>query len=73
MKVSTTTVLDILSRLRNTFLSDSTIRRYDEEPFRSELFSAEQMDRHGASLARAHKLQQGQSSLQLLRRLEDNE
>ncbi|MEJ7829748.1 MAG: cyclic beta 1-2 glucan synthetase, partial [Segetibacter sp.] len=73
MKVNTTTVLDILSRLRSTFLSDSAIRKYDEEPFRSELFSAEQMDRHGAALARAHKLQQGRSSVQLLRRLEDNE
>jgi len=30
-----------------------------EKPFRSELFSAEQMDGHGAALARLHKIPQG--------------
>ena len=50
-----TTVLEILSRLRSTFLSDISVRKYDEEPFLSELFSAEQIDSHGPAIARVHR------------------
>src|SRR6478735_11704564 len=73
MKVTTSTVSDILSRLRFTFISDHTVRKYREEPFRSELFSSDQMDRHGKVLAKSHKLQKGYSFDKLLKRLEDNE
>lgn len=73
MKVNTSTVSDILSRLRINFLVDNAVRKSDEEPFRSELFSSEQMDRHGKVVARSHKLQKGQSVDKLLKRLEDNE
>ncbi len=73
MKVTASTVLDILSRLRNSFLRDEAIRKYDEEPFRSELFSSDQIERHGKVVAGAHKLQQGASSDKLLKRLGDNE
>jgi cyclic beta-1,2-glucan glucanotransferase len=73
MKVTTSTVSDILSHLRLNFLSDNSLRKHTEEPFRSELFSSDQMDRHGKVLAKSHKLQQGYSFDKLLKRLEDNE
>jgi len=49
------------------------VRKYEEEPFRSELYASDQMDRHGKVLAKSHKLQKGKSADQLLKRLEDNE
>jgi cyclic beta-1,2-glucan synthetase len=73
MKVTTSTVSDILSHLRLNFLSDNSLRKYTEEPFRSELFSSDQMDRHGKVLAKSHKLQKGYSFDKLLKRLDDNE
>ena len=73
MKVTTSTVSDILSHLRLNFLSDNSLRKYTEEPFRSELFSSDQLDRHGKVLAKSHKLQKGYSFDKLLKRLEDNE
>src|SRR6187397_861665 len=73
MKVTTSTVSDILSHLRLNFLSDNSLRKHSEEPFRSELFSSDQMDRHGKVLAKSHKLQKGFSFDKLLKRLEDNE
>jgi cyclic beta-1,2-glucan synthetase len=72
MKVNTNTVSDILSLLRINFLSDNASRKY-EEPFRSELYSSDQMDRHGKVVAASHKLQKGQSFDKLLKRLDDNE
>ncbi|MGB4860488.1 MAG: glucoamylase family protein, partial [Dokdonella sp.] len=44
-----------------------------ESPLRAELFSAEQMERHGAILANSHHLQPNRISEQLLRRLTDNQ
>src|SRR6187399_2291633 len=73
MKVTTSTVSDILSHLRLNFLSDNSLRKYREEPFRSELFSSDQMDRHGKVLAKSHKIQKGNPVDKLLKRLEDNE
>src|SRR4029079_2827757 len=73
MKVATSTVSDILSRLRLNFISDHTMRKYEEEPFRSELYSSDQLDRHGKVLAKSHKLQKDHSFDKLLKRLEDNE
>jgi hypothetical protein len=73
MKVTSTTVSDILPRLRLNFLSDSNASKYEEEPFRSELYALDQMDRHGKVLAKSHKLQKGKSPDRLLKRLEDNE
>src|SRR6476660_9029346 len=73
MKVKTSTISDILSLLRINFLSDNTDRKFAEEPFRSELYSSDQLDRHGKVLAKSHKLQKGKSADQLLKRLEDNE
>src|SRR5688572_27260302 len=44
-----------------------------ESPLRSELYSADQMERHGEALARAHKLRPGRTQDRLLRRLTENE
>ncbi len=61
-------------RLRVYFQRDSVIRNFDNgEPFRSELYSSDQMDRHGKILAGSHKLQKRNSSNQLLKRVDDNE
>jgi cellobiose phosphorylase len=43
-----------------------------EVPLRAELFSAEQMQRHGCTLAEQHSLQQSQGREQLLLRLDEN-
>ncbi|HLB31824.1 MAG TPA: hypothetical protein VJN91_09860, partial [Gammaproteobacteria bacterium] len=45
----------------------------DEPPLREELFSAEQMQQHGARLAAAHRLLPGRAPDQLLERLAANE
>ena len=74
MKITTTTVLDILSHWRTFFHGNNAFRNYgDEEPLRSELYSLDQLVRHGAALARAHKLRPGKCRDQLLKRLDDNE
>jgi len=44
-----------------------------EPPLRSELYSAEQMERHGEALAAAHQLRPGRTRDLLLRRLAENE
>lgn len=71
MQVLTGTVYDILSRLRVYF---NAFRNYDnEEPFRSELYSLDQMNRYGQVVARSHKLLKRNLSDKLLKRLRDNE
>src|ERR1044071_4322545 len=72
MRVTTGTVSDILSHLRLDFLWDID-KGKQEEPFRSELYSSEQMDRHGKTVARSHQLQERRSADKLLKRLENNE
>lgn len=74
IKATTTPVLDKLSRLRigiqkGTSLKNSNIQK----PFRSELFSSEQMNQHGEVLARSHKLLAYKTSDQLLRKLFENQ
>src|SRR5437868_5215792 len=44
-----------------------------ELPLRSELFSAEQMERHGRALARAHTVGEGKAPDRLLARLSSND
>ena len=44
-----------------------------ESPLRAELYSAEQMERHGEALALAHKLRSGRTPDLLLPRLAENE
>src|SRR5690606_30545666 len=74
MKVNTTTVFDILSRLRVYFQSSSSIGNSPEaEPFRSELYNSDQMELHAKIVARSHKLLKGKASDKLLKRLGENE
>jgi cyclic beta-1,2-glucan synthetase len=74
LKITTGTVLDILSHWRTFFYRSNAFRNYGkEEPLRSELYSREQLVRHGAVLAAAHKLLPVKSNDQLLKRLDDNE
>src|SRR5689334_6288889 len=73
MKVTTGTVSELLSHLRLNFLNDNGVHNNNEEPFRSELFSSDQMDRHGKIVAKAHKLKKGPSADKLLKRLDSNE
>lgn len=47
--------------------------RYESPPLRAELFSDEQMARHGKALAHAHVIGEGDYGNPLLRRLDDNE
>ena len=56
-------------------LGDNVMRKYANEksPLRSELFSSGQMQQYAVKLAKSHKLTQGKSSEQLLKRLAENE
>lgn len=74
MKVKTSTVLDILSRMRVYFQGNNSIgNSRNEEPFRSELYNSDQMEIHAKVVARSHKLLKGKSSDKLLKRLGNNE
>lgn len=74
MKVTAATVIDMLSRLRVYFRTTTDPRDYgDEEPFRSELYSSEQLNSHAIATAGAHRLQAARPADQLLKRLADNE
>jgi cellobiose phosphorylase len=46
---------------------------FDEPPLRSELFSSDQMDQHGKTLAGSHELSLGRAPDRLLTRLAENE
>ena len=74
MKITTGTVFDILSSLRTYFLGNDIFRNNGhEEPFQSELYSSDQLARHGSVLAHSHKLMKVNTRDQLLKRLDDNE
>jgi cyclic beta-1,2-glucan synthetase len=59
------------SRLPAGILSRATA--VEEPPLRSELFSADQMERYGRTLAAAHRLSPRRTQVQLLERLAANE
>ncbi len=74
MKVSASTVFDILSRLRVYFQGAANPWEHgNEEPFRSELYSSDQLNSHGKTIASSHQLQTTRTSDHLLKRLADNE
>jgi cyclic beta-1,2-glucan synthetase len=74
MKVTATTVFDILSRLRIYFQGAGGLKDSNPlEPFRSGLYSSDQLDTHGKFLASVHRLQAHRTSDHLLKRLTDNE
>jgi cyclic beta-1,2-glucan synthetase len=67
-------VFEIMSRLRTAFKSDDANQTYSkDEPLQSELFTLEQLNRHGAAIALKHKLHERSAGDQLLARLSDNE
>jgi len=58
MKVTASTVFDILSRLRVYFQGAGKAWAYgNEEPFRSELYSSDQLNSHAKAVAETHRLQ----------------
>ena len=72
MMSGTNTIREILKigALRNGFPSNAA---GSEQPLRSELFSVDQMEQHGKTLAKSHSVSTARASSQLLNRLADNE
>ncbi len=75
MNVSERSIFERLLELTARFGRADSLRKYagEEPPLRSELFSADQMEQHGKSLAGAHRLAPGRVPDQLLTRLAENE
>ena len=75
MKVSNKTILGNLPNLLASLRGDGLAQKYadDKPPLRSELFSRDQMEQHGKTLAASHKLSPGHAPDQLLARLSENE
>ena len=75
MALSSKTIREPLLRLRACLPGNGLGQKYagDEPPLRSELFSADQMEQHGKTLAGSHKLSPGRAPDQLLTRLAENE
>lgn len=75
MELSLKTVSHAVLRLRARIGIRRSTQKYanDEPPLRSELFSADQMERHGQTLAGWHRLTGGRPRDRLLKRLADNE
>ena len=75
MKVSSKTILRKLPHLRTGLRGDGLAQKYAdaEPPLRSELFSSDQMEQHGKTLAGLHKLGLGRARDRLLTRLAENE
>lgn len=65
---------ELISNMRAFFQTNNAkLSSLDEEPLRAELFSAEQMERFGKTLAGTHKLSSQPGEEHLLKRLADNE
>src|SRR5450432_3181419 len=65
---------ELISNMRALFQINNTQRSYlCEEPLRSALFSNDQMEHFGKTLAANHKLSSKPAKDHLLRRLTDNE
>jgi cyclic beta-1,2-glucan synthetase len=65
---------ELISNMRGFFqANDSNLNYLNEEPLREELFSSEQMERFGKTLATRHKLNTNPAKDHLLKRLENNE
>jgi cellobiose phosphorylase len=75
LKVSGKSILGVLPYLRATLRRNGFAKKFpgDEPPLRSELFSSEQMKRHGKTLAGSHKLGPRGVKDRLLSRLTENE
>ncbi len=75
MNASPQTIFERLLALATRFGRADSFGKYadEEPPLRSELFSADQMEQHGKSLAAAHRLAPGRAPDRLLTRLAENE
>jgi cyclic beta-1,2-glucan synthetase len=75
MKVTSKIDLGSLLHFRTSFPENDLAEQYagGDPPLRSELFSADQMEQHGKTLAALHRLSPGQAPDQLLSRLAENE
>ena len=69
------TIQDFLSLLGISFPGYDLMKKYANEkpPLRAELFSADQMEKYGKTLAAEHALGEGPAPDQLLKRLANNE
>ncbi|HKN18173.1 MAG TPA: hypothetical protein VJW95_00140, partial [Dissulfurispiraceae bacterium] len=75
VKVNSKTIIGNLPKLRSRILGTDLAKKCAvcEPPLRSELFSSDQMEQHGKTLAALHKLSPEYAPDQLLARLADNE
>ena len=75
MKISSKSILENLSLLRARLRGNSRTQTGadNEPPLRSELFSSDQMEQHGRTLAGLHTLGPGRARDRLLTRLAENE
>lgn len=75
MKVGSTGLHRALLHGWTRFRGNSVTQAYavDDPPLRAELFSSEQMEQHGKTLASAHALARGRARDRLLPRLSENE
>ncbi len=75
MKASIEALRALLRRMDARFQGEGLAQKYAtaEPPLRSELFSADQMDRHGRTLAESHRLARANGRDRLLERLVENE
>ncbi|MDP4285550.1 MAG: glucoamylase family protein [Bacteroidota bacterium] len=64
---------ELISNMRGFFQLSDKNNNLNEEPLREELFSSEQMERFGKTLASRHKLSTKPAKDHLLKRLADNE
>ena len=72
MKVKTTTVIEMLSRMRRYFQKrNSVLNATAEDPIRSELYNFEQMRIRARIVAGSHKILQGKRKDKLLKRLDE--
>ena len=75
MKFITKTIFENLSHLWTSLRGNGLAQKYAcvEPPLRAELFSADQMEQHGKTLADSHTLSPGHPPDRLLTRLAENE
>jgi cyclic beta-1,2-glucan synthetase len=75
MSVSREAIVESWMRVRSALRGTRSVREdaAQELPLRSELFSADQMERHGRALARSHKVSTGRAADLLLARLSSNQ
>ena len=74
MKLLSNSILDALRHLAARLHSRHAAHQYpdDEPPLRAELFGADQMERHGKTLAGSHRLSSQRAPDELLARLAEN-